>query len=149
MIKNIINILIISLLIFSCNYKERSNDLAIVEIDSTEEKISLIGKEVLVYTTAQETDKRLSLDLKKVFEKAKQPLETEVAIFVNPEKKFQEFLGIGGAITDASAEVFSTLSKDKQEELLKAYFSEEGINYNIIRTSIHSSDFGLGSHTYI
>ncbi|MEP1983591.1 MAG: glycoside hydrolase family 30 protein, partial [Maribacter dokdonensis] len=47
------------------------------------------------------------------------------------------------------AEVFSSLSKDKQEELLHAYYSEEGINYNIIRTSIHSSDFGLGSHTYI
>ena len=45
--------------------------------------------------------------------------------------------------------MFSTLSKDKQEELLDAYYSDEGINYNIIRTSIHSSDFGLGSHIYI
>ena len=33
--------------------------------------------------------------------------------------------------------------------MLNAYFSDDGINYNIIRTSIHSSDFGLGSHTYI
>ena len=46
-----------------------------------------------------------------------------MAIFVNPKKQFQEFLGIGGAITDASAEVFSKLSKDKQEELLNAYFT--------------------------
>lgn len=109
----------------------------------------MLGESVLVYTTAKDTDKRLSLDLKKEFKKAKQPLETEVAVFVNPKKQFQKFLGIGGAITDASAEVFSKLSMDKQEEFLKAYFSEEGINYNIIRTSIHSSDFGLGSHTYI
>ena len=62
---------------------------------------------------------------------------------------FQEFLGIGGAITDASSEVFATLNKEQQEEFLQAYFGKNGINYNIIRTSIHSSDFGLGSHTYV
>jgi glucosylceramidase len=43
----------------------------------------------------------------------KQPLETQVCIFVNPEKKFQTFMGIGGAITDASAEVFAKLSPEK------------------------------------
>ena len=52
--------------------------------------------------------------------KTSQPLETEIGVFVNPKKKFQEFLGIGGAITDASAEVFSKLSNTKQKEFLKA-----------------------------
>lgn len=113
------------------------------------EKVDLLGKEAVIYTTAENTEKRLSLDFKKTFSAQKQPLETEVAIFVNPQNQFQEYLGIGGAITDASAEVFSKLSLDKQEELLNAYYSQNGINYNIIRTSIHSSDFGLGSHTYI
>ncbi|ULC58015.1 glycosyl hydrolase [Flaviramulus sp. BrNp1-15] len=149
MIKKTIYIFTISLLIYSCNNNKGSNDLTVKETNKTEEIVPLLGKEVLIYTTAQNTNKRLSLDLKKTFKKSKQPLETEIAIFVNPEKQFQEFLGIGGAITDASAEVFSILNKDKQEELLKAYYSDEGINYNIIRTSIHSSDFGLGSHTYI
>lgn len=107
------------------------------------------GKTVNIYTTAKDTKKRLYLDNQLFFKKGIQPLETEVSVFVNPSKKFQKFLGIGGAITDAAAEVFSKLSKDKQQEFLKAYYSEEGINYNIIRTSIHSSDFGLGSHTYI
>ncbi|PTX62253.1 glucosylceramidase [Kordia periserrulae] len=106
-------------------------------------------KKATVYTTAENTNLRLTNEVDKTFSKAAQPLETEVAVFVNPHKKFQEFLGIGGAITDASAEVFSKLSADKQEELLNAYYSENGINYNIIRTSIHSSDFGLGSYTYI
>ncbi|WP_406682847.1 glycosyl hydrolase [Seonamhaeicola sp. MEBiC1930] len=138
-----------TLLIFSCNNKKESNDLAVLDTQKSEIQVSLLEKEVMVYTTAQDTDKRLTLDLKTTFKKAEQQLETEVAVFVNPEKQFQEFLGIGGAITDAAAEVFSTLSQDKQEELLKAYYSDEGINYNIIRTSIHSSDFGLGSHTYI
>lgn len=58
-------------------------------------------------------------------------------------------MGIGGAITDASAEVFSKLSEPVQSQFMDAYFGEGGINYNIVRTSIHSCDFGLGSHTYI
>ncbi|NRD18620.1 glycoside hydrolase family 30 protein [Winogradskyella eckloniae] len=149
MIKKTIYILSLSLLLCACENKKKSNDLAISESDKTEKKVTIIKQEAQVYTTAQNTEKRLSLDYSKTFEKAKQPSEGEISIFVNPEKQFQAFLGIGGAITDAAAEVFSKLSKDKQDELLNAYYSEEGINYNIIRTSIHSSDFGLGSHTYI
>ncbi|WP_439131280.1 glycoside hydrolase family 30 protein [Polaribacter sp.] len=102
-----------------------------------------------IFTTAKNTNLRLTKTIEKQFTKKIQTLETDVAVFVNPNKTFQEFLGIGGAITDASSEVFSTLNDEKQEELLKAYFSKEGICYNIVRTSIHSSDFGLGSHTYI
>jgi glucosylceramidase len=136
----------------SCNDKNVNETPVTTEdtetsIEKTE--LDLKGKEVTIYTTAEGTDKKLSLDTKKAFVNSTQPLETEVAVFVNPNKKFQKFLGVGGAITDASAHVFSKLSKDKQEELLNAYFSDEGINYNIIRTSIHSSDFGLGSFTYI
>ncbi len=110
---------------------------------------TLTYKQAKVFITAENTTYRLTQTETLSFKRSVQPLETEVAIFVNPNKEFQEFLGIGGAITDASAEVFSKLSPIKQKELLNAYFTEEGINYNIIRTSIHSSDFGLRSHTYI
>jgi glucosylceramidase len=80
----------------------------------------------------------------------KQPVEIQSSIFVNPNKIFQTFLGIGGAITDASAEVFAKLAKDKQQEFLNAYYSKDkGIGYSIIRTTIHSSDFSSGSYTYI
>ena len=110
---------------------------------------SLVQSEVKIYSTSKNTEERLSERESTYFISAKQPLETEVSIFVNTKKKFQEYIGIGGAITDASSEVFSSLNARLQNELLKAYFSDEGINYNIIRTSIHSSDFGLGSYTYI
>jgi glucosylceramidase len=43
-----------------------------------------------------------------------------VSIFVNPNKKFQKYLGIGGAITDASSEVFSKLGSEIQNQLLEA-----------------------------
>ncbi|WP_082113241.1 glycoside hydrolase family 30 protein [Kordia jejudonensis] len=112
-------------------------------------KTAFQATKATLYTTAENSSLRLANEGEFRFVNTTQPLETEVAVFVNPSKKFQTFLGIGGAITDASAEVFSKLSKDKQEEFLNAYYTENGINYNIIRTSIHSSDFGLGSFTYI
>ena len=51
-------------------------------------------------------------------------MEHEVSVFVNPKKSFQSFIGIGGAITDASAEVLSKLPEGTQKELIEAYFSK-------------------------
>ena len=102
-----------------------------------------------VIATAENTSLRLNESGELNFAPAKQPLETEIAVFVNPNNTFQSYMGIGGAITDASAEVFSKLSAPVQSQFMQAYFGEGGINYNIVRTSIHSCDFGLGSHTYI
>ncbi len=107
------------------------------------------NKRLEVFTTAKDTKIRLTKTSEQTFNKASQPLETEIAVFVNPQKTFQTFLGIGGAITDASAEVFAKLNAEQQDQFLQSLYGEEGIGYNIIRTSIHSSDFGLGSHTYI
>lgn len=103
-----------------------------------------------VFTTADSTDLRLTSTGQKQFASSQQPLETEVAIFVNPNKTFQTFMGIGAAITDASAEVFATLSEEKQEAFLKSYFDvEEGIGYSLLRTPIHSCDFSEGNFTYV
>ncbi|WP_438968512.1 glycoside hydrolase family 30 protein [Nonlabens sp.] len=141
-------ILFLLVVFFSC-CKQQVKEQEELEPQKNSNVTSFQNRQVTVFTTAENSNKRLHKDAIQSFDKAGQPLETEIAIFVNPNKTFQKFLGIGGAITDASAEVFYQLSDDKQKELLNAYYSDEGINYNIIRTSIHSSDFGLGSHTYI
>ncbi len=79
-----------------------------------------------------------------------QPLETQVCVFVDPTRTFQTFLGIGGALTDASAETFAKLPRSKQQDLLNAYFNREtGIAYTLARTNIHSCDFSSGSYTYV
>ena len=104
----------------------------------------------IVYTTAEKTDHRLSKTAAKTFEPSNQPLETEVVVFVHPEKTFQTFMGVGGAVTDASAEVFAAMPAEKQNEFLKAYFDPNvGIGYTIVRTNIHSCDFSSGSYTYV
>ncbi|NHN24731.1 glycoside hydrolase family 30 protein [Flavobacterium jejuense] len=143
----IIYIHIFLLILISCNQSEKNsgtiNNNVSPEIETKEYKTAN------VYTTAENTTLRLTVTNSLTFENTNQPLETEIFVTINPEKEFQEFLGIGGAITDASAEVFAKLSPDKQEEFLNAYYSNEGINYNIIRTNINSCDFSTESYTYI
>lgn len=112
--------------------------------------ISVKGKTATVYTTAPDTDLRLTKTGTVEFKPAMQPLESEVSVFVNPSEQYQSLIGIGGAITDASAEVFAKLSKEKQIEFLNAYYSiEKGIGYSLARTNIHSCDFSSGSYTYV
>lgn len=108
------------------------------------------GAKPEVYITAMGTEMRLSKGDLPAFSDFGQPLETQVCVFVDPDYTFQEFLGIGGAITDASAETFYKLPQDKQQQVLDAYFSrDKGIGYNLIRTNIHSCDFSSGSYTYV
>jgi glucosylceramidase len=107
-------------------------------------------KKVTVYTTAENTDFRLTQTVTENFKHFGQPFETQVCVFVDPTKTFQDFLGIGGAITDAAAETFYKLPKAKQEEVMTAYFDKNnGIGYTLVRTNIHSCDFSSGSYTYI
>jgi O-glycosyl hydrolase len=108
------------------------------------------NEEITVYTTAENTDFKLTQTASINFVSASQPLETQISVFVDPTKKFQTFLGIGGAISDASAEVFAKLSKPKQQEFLQAYYSTtNGIGYSLARTTIHSCDFSTASYTYV
>jgi glucosylceramidase len=120
------------------------------ESTSAIESASVADRQVIVYTTADQSSHRLARTDTLNFKPVGQPKETQICVFVDPNRQFQTFLGIGGALTDASAEVFATLSKDKQRELLTAYFDEtQGIGYKLARTNIHSCDFSSGSYTYV
>jgi glucosylceramidase len=108
------------------------------------------GSTISVHTTADSSNLRLSPTDTLTLKHMGQPLETQVCVFVDPTRKFQTILGVGGALTDASAETFAKLPAAKQEELLTAYFDRDrGIGYTIGRTSIHSCDFSSGSYTYV
>lgn len=136
--------------LFACNNeKQETPSAGTASVRSS--AYSTDGKKVSVYTTADSSTLRLSLtDSSLQFADFGQPKETEVCVFVDPGKTFQTMLGIGGAITDASAETYAKLPKDKQEEILKAYYDPvNGIGYTLARTNIHSCDFSSGSYTYV
>ena len=142
--KNLLPVLVLVAAI-SCTDKTEKQTAS-----ATTTPFSTDGKKVVVYTTADSTDYRLSVTDTVEFKDMGQPFETQVCVFVDPSKTFQTYFGIGAALTDASAETFYKLPKEKQDELLKAYFDKEkGIGYTVARTNINSCDFSSDMYTYV
>jgi glucosylceramidase len=107
-------------------------------------------KTATIYTTAAQTDLRLSTNGQLSFSPYHQPKETEPFVWIDASATFQTIVGIGGALTDASAETFAKLPKDKQQELLTAYYDPHtGIGYTLARTNIQSCDFSSDSYSYV
>src|ERR1700761_3257997 len=95
------------------------------------------GATLEVHTTAIDGNQRLALTSKTALTAGQQPPESDIAVFVDPARTYQTLLGIGGAITDASAEVFAGLDAKAQERLLRAYYDPaQGIGYTLARTTI-------------
>ena len=133
-----------ALLLLAMACSERKNS------DSPVTEYSVNGKTIHAYTTADSTAFRLTETDTVNFTDKAQPFENEVIVFVDPAKTFQTYFGIGGALTDAAAETFYKLPKDKQQELLKAYFDKEkGIGYTVARTNISSCDFSSDTYMYV
>lgn len=104
---------------------------------------------VEIYVTAKDSNQRLSRS-SAVFAAAGTVTEKQPVVLVDPDKAFQTVIGIGGALTDASAETYAKLPPAKQAELIRAYYDPEvGIGYTLGRTTIHSCDFSSGSYTYV
>src|SRR5664280_2809967 len=124
------------LLLISCSQQKQVQ----ITQSTVPEKFKVEGKQVIVYTTADSTNYRLTVTDTLKFKELIQPVETQICVFTDPDKTFQTFLGIGGALTDASAETFSKMPKAKQDELLLAYYdTQKGIGYTLARTSINLS----------
>jgi len=81
-----------------------------------------IPKPVAEYLTARDTGQKLARVADLDFAPLPQPTEQQQCVFVDDSVKFQTVLGIGGALTDAAAETFYKLPKEKQQELIRAYF---------------------------
>lgn len=105
--------------------------------------------EAKVIITNAKANEKLKEKGSVAFQNFEQPKETDVCVFVDPDFKYQKVIGIGGAITDAAAETLYKLPKDKQSEIIEAYYGKTGIGYNLVRTTMNSSDFSSDSYTYI
>ena len=68
------------------------------------------------------------------------------SIIIDETKEYQTIQGFGGALTESSAYVLSTLPKEKRKEVIHSYFgSSNGHKYTIARSHINSCDFSLGN----
>ncbi|PIO53360.1 hypothetical protein TELCIR_25307, partial [Teladorsagia circumcincta] len=57
-------------------------------------------------------------------------------------------IGFGGAFTDAVGINLRSLSEDTQRNLLASYFARNGIEYNLARVPIASTDFSAREYSY-
>lgn len=75
---------------------------------------------------------------------------TEANLFnIYDQVHYQEIVGFGGAMTQASAVNLFKMSEEKQEEIMRGYFDrEEGLGYSLCRTTINSCDFSAESYAY-
>src|SRR6185437_14446918 len=131
--------------LFACNNSNKEDAL-----HSSPNNFSTEGKKVVIYTTADSTNYRLTATDTLSFTELGQSKESQPCIFVDPLHTFQTFIGIGGALTDAAAETFAKLPADKQSSLLRAYYDTvNGIGYTLARTNMNSCDFSSDMYTYV
>ena len=143
-----ISLVLAAVVLFSCT--EKKENASVATALSPANGFSTEGKKVVVHTTADSSSLRLTVTDTLIFKEKGQPFENEVTVFVDPSKSFQTYFGIGAALTDASAETFYKMPKDKQDALLEAYFDKDnGIGYTVARTNINSCDFSSDMYTYI
>ncbi|MBE6158813.1 MAG: hypothetical protein E7159_03210 [Firmicutes bacterium] len=69
-------------------------------------------------------------------------------IRIYKDEVITKYKGIGGAITPAVAYNYSKLSDDNKNKFIKDYFSNDGLNYNVIRLVIGSCDFSYSTFEY-
>ncbi|MDA3867539.1 MAG: hypothetical protein PF489_12440 [Salinivirgaceae bacterium] len=106
--------------------------------------------EAEMYVTAKDSTLRLTKTANIHFKKSDVAKETEVHVFIDPSKSFQTVVGIGGALTDASAEVFAKMPEKLQKEFIESYYSKDkGIGYTFGRTNMASCDFSSETYNYV
>ncbi len=71
------------------------------------------------------------------------------AVNIYPEVRYQEIMGFGGAFTEAAGYTLAQMNPDQQDEMINAYFGEDGIGYTFCRNHINSCDFALGNYAYV
>ncbi|KAG6602764.1 putative glucosylceramidase 3 [Phytophthora cinnamomi] len=104
---------------------------------------SLTTGQVGVYTTSKAGDrfayKVVSVDSTAV---------SSPTYSIDVSTQYQTMIGFGGAFTDAAAINVYKLSSTLQQMVLDQYFSETGLQYNLGRVPIGSTDFSTSVYSY-
>ncbi|WP_226679281.1 glycoside hydrolase family 30 protein [Mesobacillus jeotgali] len=76
--------------------------------------------------------------------------EQKIVMNLDPETKYQSFMGFGGAFTEAAAYTLAQIPEEERLKIIESYFNQEtGLGYSLGRTHIHSCDFALENYTYV
>ena len=71
-----------------------------------------------------------------------------IQLKIDRSKKEQKIIGFGGAFTDATGININSLPLHMATNIIKDYFSVNGIEYSVGRIPIGGTDFSTRSYTY-
>jgi glucosylceramidase len=112
------------------------------------EYLNVIGNKVSIYTTSKD-GKRLDFATKEFVEFEEGNNNSQVEIKIDTSKKYQKIIGFGGAFTDAAAiNVYKLKSSELQQQVIDAYFAQDGLQYTLGRVPIGSCDFSESVYSY-
>ncbi|KAH7697913.1 O-glycosyl hydrolase family 30 protein, partial [Aphelenchoides avenae] len=72
-----------------------------------------------------------------------------IRVKIDASRSYQQIFGFGGAFTDAAGIQLKRLSDAAQEQLLRTYYAQEGIEYSMGRVPIASTDFSTREYSYL
>ncbi|XP_061462805.1 lysosomal acid glucosylceramidase-like isoform X2 [Rhineura floridana] len=72
----------------------------------------------------------------------------DLVLVLETTQRYQIIKGFGGSVTDSVAINILSLTPNTQNNLLRSYFSDKGIEYNLLRLPMASSDFSTRTYTY-
>lgn len=71
-----------------------------------------------------------------------------MCIHLDPETRYQEVLGFGAALTDASCYLLAQLDAEGRRKILDDCFGPNGLRLSVARTTVGSSDYSLNAYSY-
>lgn len=63
-----------------------------------------------------------------------------------PELAYETFEGFGGAVTEAAGYIYSLMNEEQKKQVVDTYFSEDEMNYKLVRIHMDSCDFCLDTY---
>lgn len=71
-----------------------------------------------------------------------------MSIRLDPERKYQDLLGFGAAMTGASCYLLQQAPEAKRKAILDMCFGSDGLRFSVARTTIGSSDYSRSAYTF-
>lgn len=114
-------------------------------VSSSSVNASSVNPEIAVWVTSG--DEHFAAAPKVSWSSAAQPPATD-HIRLNPNLKFQQILGFGGAFTDATCFTFNRLDRDARERLFHDLFHPSEMGLSTGRVCVGSSDYSTKLYSY-
>lgn len=75
--------------------------------------------------------------------------DNTVTVTTDPTDFYQKIIGFGGTFTDAAGINIKSLPENMQKDVMRSYYGEEGLAYNMARVPMASNQFSTRVYSYV